>query len=135
MKGSEIPNTGGTMSDTDSCKAKLEGGRRICGAPRSSTIHFVNSTNPEIRMAAHAFEAPGSAVFAVGGDSMGWRTVHVVDEHGCELHTEPVCSYHVKFHPWFENWILAQEVPNQGDYPALLWHPVLGETSETYKDK
>jgi hypothetical protein len=75
------------------------------------------------------------SIFAVGGDSMGWRTVHVVDEHGCLLHTEPVCSYHVDQHPWFENWILAQEVPNQADYRPLLWHPVLGETSETYKDK
>lgn len=80
------------------------------------------------RFLADDFVGPSNAAFAVAGDSMGWRTVHVVDEHGCLLHSEPVCSYHVGYHPWFENWILAQEVPNQHEYPALLWHPVLGET-------
>lgn len=68
----------------------------------------------------------GDAVFAVTGDSMGWRSVVITDEHGCLLHTEPVCNYHVNQHPWFEKWIQQQEVP--GEYASLLWHPALGET-------
>lgn len=60
--------------------------------------------------------------FAIGGDSIDWRAVYVVDEHGCLLHTEPVCSYHVRYHPWFEKWIQEQVVP-ENKYVDLIDHP------------
>lgn len=63
--------------------------------------------------------------------SLGWIEVYVVDEHGCQLNTEPVMTLVEKWHSWFIEWLKAQPC----EYPIgapLLWHPALGESYESY---
>lgn len=57
-----------------------------------------------------------------GRERMGWIPVLAVDEHGCLLHTEPVCLVPAKWHPWFIEWLERQDVPVL--YPTLLYHPM-----------
>lgn len=50
----------------------------------------------------------GRARFAVGQERMGFRAVYLIDEAGDLIHTEPVCSFPEKWHPWFFAWLEAQ---------------------------
>ena len=52
----------------------------------------------------------------------GWATFFATDEHGCVLHTEPVCSVYVGKigHQWFADWLEGQKMPIQ--MPSLLKH-------------
>jgi len=64
----------------------------------------------------------------------GGTVVYVVDEHGCQLNTEPVMVIEKQWHPWFLEWLKSQpcEYPVE---PALLWHPALGETYESLRTR
>ena len=55
--------------------------------------------------------------------------VYITDEHGCLLNTEPVCVVFAYWHPYFLAWLKEQPCPYEG---TLLWHPMLGETMESY---
>lgn len=61
----------------------------------------------------------------------GWRTVWLVDEHGCALNTEPLCTVPSEYHSWFVDWLVKQKMPDEAMTLGLLWHPALGETSAT----
>ena len=51
-----------------------------------------------------------------------WATFFATDEHGCVLHTEPVCSVYVGKvgHQWFSDWLEGREMIIE--MPALLTH-------------
>lgn len=53
--------------------------------------------------------------------------VYVVDEHGCQLNTEPVMSILAAWHPWFVEW-LKQQPCTYPELGGLMFHPALGET-------
>lgn len=63
--------------------------------------------------------------FKAGIVRMGWQRIFIVDEHGCLLHTEPVCTVPVSGdgHAWFVDWLEGQTCP----YPRgdLLYHPMV----------
>ena len=63
-----------------------------------------------------------TAHFAQTAERSGWVRIVLVDEHGCPLHTEPVCSVFVgdTGHRWFAEWLLEQECPRK--LPSLLTH-------------
>ncbi len=42
---------------------------------------------------------------------LGWRSVFLVNALGQLLNTEPVCAYPERYHEWFGEWIVRQEVP------------------------
>jgi hypothetical protein len=63
---------------------------------------------------------------------IGWTVVYVVDEHGCLLHDEPVCTVPSDYHGWFVEWLMSQPCEWKG--PSLLWHPALGETMDSRKE-
>ncbi len=63
----------------------------------------------------------------------GWVDIWAVDEHGCLLHSEPICIVPPKWHAWFLDWIEKQKCPIE--FPPLLWHPALGETLESYQEE
>jgi len=75
------------------------------------------------------------AQFAYGRESMGWRPVFLVDEHGCLLHTEPVCTVPERWHGWFLHWIQNQEVPENASWIPLKFHPMLNQEDEKPSDK
>ena len=58
----------------------------------------------------------------------GWITIWVVDEHGCVLNTEPVCTIPVDYHQWFADWLEGQETVL---FPALLQHSKSPPPEET----
>jgi hypothetical protein len=58
--------------------------------------------------------------FVAGPERNGWRSVWVVDEHGCHLHTEPVCTVPVPWHDWFAEWLRNQPVEQY--FPELIHH-------------
>jgi hypothetical protein len=57
--------------------------------------------------------------FKRGTPRMGWTPVWVTDEHGCSLHTEPVCTVPDE-HYWFLSWIEQQAVTQP--FLSLIHH-------------
>jgi hypothetical protein len=51
------------------------------------------------------------ARYVVTPSRNGWAAVWLVDDDGCQLHTEPVCTFPDDWHPWFGTWIEKQDVP------------------------
>ena len=58
-----------------------------------------------------------------GVSTLGWTPIWLVDEHGCVLHTEPVCSVPDHWHEWFVKWIIESDLPQK--FPSLLHHPLM----------
>ena len=71
---------------------------------------------------------------AASSENEGKVAIWLVDEHGCHLHTEPVCIAFVggedsfPGHPWFLDWLLTRRLNIH--YWGLLWHPALGESGK-----
>lgn len=55
-----------------------------------------------------------------GKNSLGWVTIWLVDEHGCQLHTEPVCAVNEYYFPWFLKWLEGSRC--QVEMAPLLHH-------------
>lgn len=63
------------------------------------------------------------AFFVAAPEKNGWTQIYVVDEHGCLLHTEPVCSVPTKWgHRWFTAWLIEDVVAAPVSMPSLLEH-------------
>jgi hypothetical protein len=73
------------------------------------------------------------AFFASGTSRMGWIAIWVVDEHGCCLHTEPICTVPSEWHQWFVDWLEDQECPME--FADLLTHTFDADAPEIVKPK
>ena len=59
--------------------------------------------------------------FAAVSERDGWTNFYIVDEHGCGLHTEVVCTVPTGHgHKWFANWLQGQKT--SVSWPSLLTH-------------
>lgn len=74
--------------------------------------------------------------FLIGPKSMGLRAVFLVDDCGCLLHTEPVCTIAEGWHVWFAEHLKAADPKVMGaPYFPLLEHPCGKWAAKTAKPR